>query len=709
MAGTHPIQQGEHSRLARRERRRAASGSAALTLGLVATCLAHAEGVFVSSPNRVDTAYDDARGVLYISNGTQLQRFQLSSRTLLTPLTLGGSLSGMDVSADGASLVVADSTLSGGQPCVHIVDLATLTTQSPCFAPVSGESGSFTAVYGSDGSVLVSTGNFGSGIVPLRLYVPSAGTTTTLATVQQNTMLRATADHSVIALAESNRSDGPFDSYVVATGVLTRESGFANGTNGFNYEIAVSPDAQQYSIPTFAGTVITDANLAKLSTVIGTSAGGQPVGVAYNPVNTSIYYPWAGTSQVYVYDRTTLTQTGSHNLSGTFGSNGNNAFVNGRVKTSNDGRLLFVTVDGGVRYLTLDPLAPTGLAAAPFDARVDLTWAAAPNATSYSVYQGTLPGGEGLTPVAAGITATSVSVSGLSNGTTYYFTVATVTASGTSTPSDEVNATPIALPAQVTGLVANAGDGQISVSWLATPGAASYTVYQGTQPGGEAVVATGLTNAYYSPTGITNGTTYYFEVAAINTSGAGPISSEVSATPMARPATPTGLVATAGDASVALHWSAAARAATYSVYAASTSGAELGLPPIANTAGTSINLTGLVNGQIYYFVVAAVNVGGQSSPSNEVSSTPGAGGGGGGGGAIDSMSIVALLGLAALRWRRLMLSIAKELTNAGHLTTGRSRNLRVVEGACAFRRSSLLTPESHAGRSLEKKGFRVRL
>jgi fibronectin type 3 domain-containing protein len=647
------------SRLACRRRRRVTSALAAVTLGTMAALPARAEGVFVSSPNRVDIAYDDARGVLYVSNGTQLQRFELSSRTFLTPLTLGGNLKGMDISADGASLAVADGTLSGGQPCVHIIDLATLTTQSPCFAPSSGESGSFTAAYDSDGSVLVSTQNFGSGSEPLRRYVPSAGTTTTVATVTQNTMLRANADHSVIALAEANSSDGPFDSYAVASGVLTRESGFTSGTGKFNYEIAVSPDAQQYAIPTYGGTIITDANLAKLSTVIGTYAAGQPVGVAYNPINTSMYFPWAGTSQVYVYDRKTLTQTGSHNLSGTFGSNGNYAFVNGRVKTSNDGRLLFVTVDGGVRYLTVDPVAPTGLAAAPFDASVDLTWAAVPNALSYSVYRGTLPAGEALTPVAAGVTGTAVSVSGLSNGTTYYFTVAAVATSGTSTPSDEVSATPIALPAQVTGLTAVAGDGQIGVSWLATPGAAVYTVYQGTQPGGESVVATGLTNAYFSPTGVTNGTTYYFRVAAINTSGTGPISLEVSATPMARPATPTGLVATAGNGSVALHWNAAARAASYSVYAASTPGAEFGVPPISNTTGTSIDLTGLVNGRIYYFIVESVNVGGQSGPSNEVSSTPAAGGGSGGGGAMDSMSIVALIGLAAFRRRRLLLSIAR--------------------------------------------------
>ena len=603
----------------------------ALMLGVFLGRVAAAEGVFVSSANRVDIAYDDLRGVLYISEGPQLLRFDLSSRTFLAPLTLGGSLNGMDISPDGSTLVVADTALSGGQPCIHLVNLVTLATQTPCVQASFGEGGSFTAAYGSDGSILVATQYQGSGWVPLRRYFPAAGTVTQIASVRQNTMLRASADHSVIALAESNISDGEFDSFVVATGAYTHEEGYTNGTSAFNYEIAVSPDAQQFAIPTYLGTVFTDANLAKLSTVVGTYAGGQPIGVAYNPVNTSIYFPWAGTSQVYVYDRTTLTQTGSYNLSGTFGSNGNYAFVNGRAKTSGDGRLLFVTVDGGVRYVTLDRPAPTGLAAVPHNDAVALSWNSVPNATSYVIYAGTLPNAEAAAPVATGITATSASISGLANGTNYFFTVAAVTAAGTSTPSDEVTATPVAPPQAVSGVIALAGNGQVAVSWNATLNATSYTIYQGTQSGGESVIASGVTATNYAASGLTNGTSYYFEVSASNSSGQGPLSAEVSAMPLAPPDAPSGLVATAGNGIVTLRWNQAARGTGYDVYASTSSGAELYAQPILSVTGTSTIVTGLANGLTYYFVVTAINTTGASGASNEASATPGSGGGGTGG------------------------------------------------------------------------------
>ena len=112
-------------------------------------------------------AYDDARGVLYISNGGRSLRYQPSSGTVLAPLLLNGTLGGMDISPDGQSLVVADNTYSGGQLWVYIVDLVTLAAQKISFPQAFSEGGTFTAAYGSDGSILISSKFLGSGFVPL--------------------------------------------------------------------------------------------------------------------------------------------------------------------------------------------------------------------------------------------------------------------------------------------------------------------------------------------------------------------------------------------------------------------------------------------------------------------------------------------------------------------------------------------------------------
>jgi cellulose 1,4-beta-cellobiosidase len=140
--------------------------------------------------------------------------------------------------------------------------------------------------------------------------------------------------------------------------------------------------------------------------------------------------------------------------------------------------------------------------------------------------------------VVTGITGTSYTNTGLTNGNTYYFKVAAVNTAGTSAQSTEASTTPantITIPPAPTSLTAVAGDGLVGLSWGASSGATSYNLYRGTSAGGEAMtaVATGISTNSYSNTGLTNGTTYYFKVAALNTAGISPLSNEASAKPAA--------------------------------------------------------------------------------------------------------------------------------------------------------------------------------
>ncbi|HYL01534.1 MAG TPA: protease pro-enzyme activation domain-containing protein [Steroidobacteraceae bacterium] len=96
---------------------------------------------------------------------------------------------------------------------------------------------------------------------------------------------------------------------------------------------------------------------------------------------------------------------------------------------------------GEVRATTV-PAAPTGLTAAAGNASATLSWTAASGATGYNIYQGTSAGGEGATPVQSGVSGVTATVSSLTNGTTYFFTVAAIDAGGASAPSNEAQATP---------------------------------------------------------------------------------------------------------------------------------------------------------------------------------------------------------------------------------------------------------------------------
>lgn len=92
-------------------------------------------------------------------------------------------------------------------------------------------------------------------------------------------------------------------------------------------------------------------------------------------------------------------------------------------------------------------------------------------------------------------------------------------------------------PPAPTGLVATGLEGQIALAWNPSPGAAAYNLFRGTVSGElDAVpLAAGLTGTSYVDTAVLAGTTYYYQVNAVNIGGAGPLSAEASATVLEPP------------------------------------------------------------------------------------------------------------------------------------------------------------------------------
>ena len=183
------------------------------------------------------------------------------------------------------------------------------------------------------------------------------------------------------------------------------------------------------------------------------------------------------------------------------------------------------------------------------------------------------------------------------------------------------------VPAAPTSLAATAGNAQVSLAWTGSTGATSYTVYRSNSSGTETSYRTGLTTTSLTDTGLTNGTTYFYKVTAVNATGESAKSNEASATPVATitvPAAPTGLTATAGNAQVSLAWTGSTGAATYNVYRSTATGTETSYKTGLTT--TSLTDTGLTNGTKYFYKVTAVNTAGESAKSTEASATPTAGG-----------------------------------------------------------------------------------
>jgi hypothetical protein len=90
------------------------------------------------------------------------------------------------------------------------------------------------------------------------------------------------------------------------------------------------------------------------------------------------------------------------------------------------------------------------------------------------------------------------------------------------------------IPPAPTGLTATSGNAQVTLAWNASTGATSYAIYRGTSAGGEGATAIATATATsYVNTGLTNGTTYFYKVAAVNAAGTSGKSNEASAKPNA--------------------------------------------------------------------------------------------------------------------------------------------------------------------------------
>jgi hypothetical protein len=159
----------------------------------------------------------------------------------------------------------------------------------------------------------------------------------------------------------------------------------------------------------------------------------------------------------------------------------------------------------------------TGVAVTPI-----LSWGASSGATSYQYCYATTTG---CTSWVSTGTATSVSLSGLSNNTTYYWQVRAVNTNGT-TSSDSGTywsfTTVVAAPGSfnkaspangATGVAVNP-----TLSWGASSGATSYQYCYATTSGCTSWVSTGTATSV-SLSGLSNNTTYYWQVRAVNLSG----------------------------------------------------------------------------------------------------------------------------------------------------------------------------------------------
>src|SRR5581483_7085642 len=330
------------------------------------------------------------------------------------PFIFGTSLYGIDISPDNKTLIVADTSgIAGGSNWVYVVDLPSGNVSQAMFPLAFGEGGTYAVAFGNDGAALISSTFQGSGWVPLRRYDPATSNVTVVANPRQNSMVSASGDGSIIAVAEANISSGPLDRYNVGTRTVTGSV----GDGWFNYECAVNRNGSQFAVPTYGGTFIYDTNLSQVA-LLGTYASEGPIGLAYHPQADLVYFAWWPTTFVRAYETHTMAEVARYDSGYSFGWTGNGAFGQGRVRTSRNGNNIFVTVSGGVRWIPRPVDLPADLSltmtAPSASAGNNLTYSitvsnAGPNAVNDARVFDRLPAGASLVSYNASQGTTTVS------------------------------------------------------------------------------------------------------------------------------------------------------------------------------------------------------------------------------------------------------------------------------------------------------------
>ena len=319
------------------------------------------------------------------------------------------------------------------------------------------------------------------------------------------------------------------------------------------------------------------------------------------------------------------------------------------VATTGTGDTLVETFLYGVtkQFVYGAPSSPTitGITCGSQSLSVAFT-AGSANGGTITNYEYSTNGGSTFTAVSPSATTSPIAISGLVNGTDYAVVIRAVTSTKTGVDSTVVTGTPCGAPGSTTTAATNVqpttatlnghltGNGNalasISFTWGTSSTLASgntITVANTTSLAGNAVQYPVLANI----TGLTGGTTYYFEVSGTYASGTsttrGGILSFVTPAAVVPPTTTTSAATSVEETTATINGVGTSNGAsstltftwgTSPTLASGNTTVNPSQSPLAQSAANApafVNLTGLTGGTTYYFRITITNTNGTANGS----------------------------------------------------------------------------------------------
>ncbi len=380
----------------------------------------------------------------------------------------------------------------------------------------------------------------------------------------------------------------------LSTFTLT-DTGLTNGQIYFYRIIAVFSNGSQTS-PT--STSVTPGVVPRVPAglaVVGNSNGTE-ITLTWAPV------PGATSYGIYTYQGGTYTSYGS--------STNNSEQLFGQVEGT---PISFaVTALNGTNesgYSSVVTVVPSNSGTAPTaimsGSAVQITWSSDPYASAYTLERS--EDSINFQAIATGIATLSHTDSAVISGQAYFYRYRPEYTGGhigapsaTSAPVTPGNS--LLTPAN---LVAKASDvAQVSLQWVQSPNAVSYSVYRSGTAGGPYVFKASVTapDTFYVDNTVIPGSAYYYVVTSVNDSGVNSPYSNESGVDFTV-SVPSGLAANPANGTTQLSWNPAGGANQYYLYRSLEETGSYSL--IYSGASTSFIDPDITHGVDYYYKVAA--------------------------------------------------------------------------------------------------------
>ncbi|WP_164001286.1 fibronectin type III domain-containing protein [Pyxidicoccus caerfyrddinensis] len=254
------------------------------------------------------------------------------------------------------------------------------------------------------------------------------------------------------------------------------------------------------------------------------------------------------------------------------------------------------------------PGAPRSVSAVPGDGQATVSWSAPLEDGGSAILRYSVQAlRDGAVAKTQEGSATSLTVTGLTNGASYTFVVTAGNAQGAG-PASAASApvVPRVTPGAPRDVTATPGNQQVTVSWSEPTDTGMPIVgYTVTVRQGETVVTTQQASGLSATiSGLTNGTSYLVSVSASNSVLAGPESSPVAVMPVTTPGAPDGSLVVYVDR-VAFSWTVPADGGSPITGYTVTLKQGAQVVRTEETSETTFTFSGLTYGTEYTFIVAA--------------------------------------------------------------------------------------------------------